>query len=130
IGNDLAVLITVNQGTLTAYDYSTIPNPVQLSFSDMVGQPTWIGNDIMQVKVVMRADINVGRLIEMPKGLQGTPGIVLTSEASSPSFYKYKSLFQGKFYVQSMRHIGNFRSSDGASWVTVMNCVPLGNPNG
>ncbi|MEB2545195.1 hypothetical protein [Burkholderia cenocepacia] len=76
----------------------------------------------MQVKLVMRADIQLGTELLMPRGLQNTPGIVLTSSASMPSNQKYKSAFQGKFVVNDLRHIGNFRALDGASWVTVANC--------
>ncbi|MCA8247948.1 hypothetical protein P4G95_09170 [Burkholderia vietnamiensis] len=124
LGADYAgVQIAIRSGQIVVYDNTYKPNTVQLAFTDFVGQPTWIAPNEMQVKLVMRADIQLNTELLMPQGMQNTPGIVLTSSASMPSNAKYKSAFQGKFFVKSLRHIGNFRALDGASWVTVANCV-------
>ncbi|MCA8447591.1 hypothetical protein [Burkholderia vietnamiensis] len=120
--NYAGVDISIEGGQIVVRDSTYKPNTVQLAFTDFVGQPTWIAPSIMQVKLVMRADIQLGTELLMPRGLQNTPGIVLTSSASMPSNQKYKSAFQGKFVVNDLRHIGNFRALDGASWVTVANC--------
>ncbi|WP_232515881.1 hypothetical protein [Burkholderia multivorans] len=117
------VQITIRSGQIVVYDSTYKPNTVQLAFTDFVGQPTWIAPNEMQVKLVMRADIQLNTELLMPQGMQDTPGIVLTSSASMPSSQKYRSAFQGKFFVKSLRHIGNFRALDGASWVTIANCV-------
>lgn len=119
------VFIVMQNGVIEIFDDTYKPNPIQLQFTDLVGQPTWINVDIMQIKMVMRADITVGAYILMPQGLQSAPGIVLTQGQSLPSTQKYKSSFQGQFYVTEMRQIGNYRSPDGASWITVMNCAAV-----
>ncbi|WP_261524796.1 hypothetical protein [Burkholderia multivorans] len=128
LGSDYAgVQITIQAGQIVVYDSTYKPNTVQLAFTDFVGQPTWIAPNVMQVKLVMRADIQLGSELLMPQGLQNTPGIVLTSSSSLPSSLKYKSAFQGKFSVIELRHIGNFRALDGASWATIANCAVMSN---
>ncbi|HDR9834288.1 TPA: hypothetical protein QDC51_001042 [Burkholderia multivorans] len=128
LGSDYAgVQVTIQAGQIVVYDSTYKPNTVQLAFTDFVGQPTWIALNVMQVKLVMRADIQLGSELLMPQGLQNTPGIVLTSSSSLPSSLKYKSAFQGKFSVIELRHIGNFRALDGASWATIANCAVMSN---
>jgi|ERR1700744_289717 len=128
LGSDYAgVQISIQGGQIIVADSTWTPNTVQLAFIDFVGQPTWIDVNIMQLKLVMRADLQLGSIIKMPQGLQDAPGIVLTSSASLPSNLKYKSSFQGNFSVVELRQIGNFRATDGASWVTVANCTPISN---
>jgi len=119
------VEITIQAGKIIVLDKTYSPAPVQLNFNDFVGQPTWIDVNTLQVKTVMRADLQIGSIITMPKGLQNAPGFVSTSAASLPSSLKYKSTFQNNFVVSELRQIGNFRSSDAASWVTVFNCVTV-----
>ena len=117
----------VNQGgRIEVFDSGYKPETIQIQFTDLVGQPTWIAANTMQVKMVLRADIQVGSIVTMPQGLQSTPGIVLTSASAYPSQIKYKTAFKGKFFVKELRHIGNFRTPDGSSWVTVANCTVQG----
>jgi hypothetical protein len=115
--------ISFQAGRITIRDKTYKPAPIQLAFTDFVGQPTWIEANIMQVTTVMRADIEIGSIIQMPQGMQNAPGIVGTSAASMPSSLKYQSTFQNSFQVVELRQIGNFRAPDGAAWVTIFNCV-------
>ena len=121
------VQITYRGGTIYCYDYTVTPAVVQLDFNDLIGQPTWIAPNTIQIKTVLRADIAVGSLIKMPVGYQSAAGLVSTTAAALPSYIRYSSIFQGKFYVQALRHLGNFRGS-GEQWATIMNCVPAGSP--
>ncbi|MCM2493316.1 hypothetical protein ACVCIH_17630 [Burkholderia glumae] len=126
LGDDYdGVYITIQGGRITVLDRTYRPNTVELSFSDFVGQPTWIDNNIMQIKLVMRADIQLNSILEMPRGLQSVPGLISSTAASLPSSNKYKSTFTGEFTVIKMRHVGNFRAADGASWVTIVDCTPI-----
>lgn len=111
--------------TIYVIDPSYQPPPVRIDYTDMIGQPTWIGPGLMQVKCVMRADIAWGSRIEMPKGMQDNPGIVLAAASALPSSIRYKSAFSGPFKVTALRHVGRYRSADGASWVTIINAMPL-----
>jgi len=121
-GVEIAVL---RANTIAAFD-GTIQTggAVQLEFTDLIGQPTWIDANVMQFWTVMRADIQVGSYVLMPKGLQSLPGIVSTTVNALPSSLKYKTSFQGKFLVQSVRQVGNFRDTNGTSWATLFNVVP------
>ena len=118
--------IAIQAGKVTAFDKTYQPAPIQLNFLDFIGQPTWIDSNIIQIKTVMRADLQLGSIVMMPQGLQNAPGIITTTGASLPSSNKYKSTFTGSFTVTELRHIGNFRSSDAGSWATVFNMVTNG----
>jgi hypothetical protein len=116
------VSISIQGGQFFIYDGTQNTRTVPLQFTDFVGQPTWIDVNLMQVKAVMRADIQLGNTVTMPPGLQNLPGIVTTSQQAQPSLNKYKSAFQGSFNVNAVRHVGNFRASDGGQWCTIFNC--------
>jgi hypothetical protein len=117
--------------SILAYDVGATPtSPVQIAFTDLVGQPTYIDVNTVQLTTVLRADLAVGTYITMPTGLQYAPGTVTTagsafgSGISGPLQLKYRSSFQGTFLVTALRHIGSFRDPNGTSWVTVITCVP------
>lgn len=124
---DPGVILSIRgDGTLMATDYTQASNPVQIAFNDFVGQPVWIAPYEIQLKLVMRADLSVPTLIKMPQGAKNAPGIVTTNPASLPSYSDQNAIFSGNFFVRSVRHIGNFRSPQGESWVTVVNAVSAG----
>ena len=120
-----AVQMTAASNTIRVYDATYKPTPVQLQFTDFIGQPAWISSNVIQVRAVMRADINTSSLILMPTGIQNQPGFVQTTAASNPSMLNYTSNIKGKFSVISVRHIGNLRQPDGNSWCTVINATPV-----
>jgi hypothetical protein len=105
-------------------DGSVTPKPKSLNFTDLIGQPKWVGFNIMQFMTPMRADIQINTMIKMPQGLPNAPGTVTTTAVSAPSQAKYQSAFQGTFTVQSVRHVGNFRDPDGASWASIFEAYP------
>lgn len=113
----LGIQITSQGKTINVVDGTVKPKPKQLAFQDLIGQPTWIGLNTINFKTVMRADIAVNDLITFP------PGILATTTAQSSSQFRDKSAFQGTFLVSSVRHVGNFRQADGASWVSVFDVV-------
>ena len=116
--------IAINKGTILLTDGSVIGTVLPLKFTDLVGQPKWIDKNQMQFTTVMRADIQVGSYVLMPKGLISAPGAVSTAAASLPSSLKYRTSFQGQFVIQSVRHVGNFREPDGTQWVTIFQAAP------
>ena len=128
-GNPLAsgVNITLQNNTVSAQDSTYQPAATQIEFTDLIGQPTWIQPNIMMLKLVMRADLQVGGMLKLPKGMQNIPGMVHTSAASLPSSMKYSSTFNGQFLISEIRQVGNFRSSDAAQWSTIAMCIPQGN---
>lgn len=125
---DNRVNIGIQGGSIVVWDSTYQPSPIQLAFTDFVGQPTWLAVNTIQLKMVTRADLQMGGIVRMPQGYQNLPGLVTTTAAAYPSSIKYQTTFQNNFIVQELRQIGNFRSNDAAQWVTIANC--LQNPNG
>ncbi len=121
------VHIVFQNGEIMVYDDTHAPAAKQLNFNDLIGQPTWIAVDVMQIKLVQRGDLSIGSRITMPEGTQNAPGFVTTMQLSKPSNMKYKTTFAGEFVITEMRHLGNYRSPDGASWATIINCAGLTN---
>ncbi len=119
------VTITMQGGQFFVYDGTTEGPNTALVFTDFIGQPTWIDSNVMQLKTVLRADLQLGQTITMPAGLQNQPGIVSTTAGSMPSNNKYTSAFQNNFTITQVRHIGNFRSPDAGQWASIFNCSPI-----
>lgn len=109
--------VLISEKTFKVFDGTTQADPFVINFNDLIGQPTWIDPGNIQVTTVMRADLEPTDYIKLP------PGQVTTS-ASNQSQYRDKSVFQGAFMINEMRHIGNFRQADALAWITVMNCSP------
>ena len=118
------VSIWFQGGTFFVSDGTTLGSMVQIAFNDLIGQPTWIDVNVIQFKTVMRADIQMGQIVKMPTGLQNQPGVVTTTGQSQPSNSKYAATFQGQFTVTSVRHVGNFRSTDSAQWASIFTATP------
>lgn len=111
------VNVSVQGDLITVYDgTSPIGTAKQIAFQDMIGQPTWLGLNTVQAKLVMRGDITIGQEIKMPP-------VLTTTSASSFSQFRNKSAFQGSFIVQSLHHVGTFRQEDANSWVSVIDAV-------
>lgn len=120
------VTITLQAGKFVIFDKTYQPSPIQIAFTDLIGQPTWIQPKVMQMKTVMRADLQIGSLITMPQGFQDAPGLITTLGSSLPSSIKYQSAFQNNFTVKELRHLGSYRSPSGEDWATVFNCFEGG----
>lgn len=121
------VSITLQGKTFTVYDGTQQPSggtsgssdSVSIAFTDLIGQPTWINAPNIQFKTAMRADLSVGKKVTLPKTQ------VTNTQAAQASLVNQNVAFQGKFQLQSMRHIGNSRQLDANSWVTVFEAFPL-----
>jgi len=122
---DNRVTIGIQAGQIVVYDSTYKPGQIQLNFNDFVGQPTWIGVNTIQTKMVARADLQMGAIVKMPEGLQNAPGYIKTSASAYPSSIKYQTAFQNNFIISELRQIGNFRSADAAQWSTIANCIVL-----
>ena len=93
-------------------------SPTQINYQDLIGQPTWLENTIISIKTVMRADLQVGNQIMLPKTQ------ITNTQAAPSSLINLQSAFQGSFTIQSLRHVGNFRQPSADSWVTVITAYP------
>lgn len=119
-GSYTGVEVILSEKKFKVYDQTTPARPKLIAFQDMIGQPTWIAPGTIQVKCIMRADISVADYIKLPP-------VLVTTSAQSFSQYRSQSAFQGSFLVNEVRHVGNFRQRDAASWATVINGVQLVN---
>lgn len=117
--------IYVVGGQIVVWDGLSKSSPKQLDFDDLIGQPTWFAQDQLMVTTVMRSDISIGDIIKMPVNDSNNAGFVNTSFTSYPSQENYKLTFQGEFQVVGVRHIGSFRSIDGAQWQTNFQCAAI-----
>lgn len=93
-------------------------SPIQIEFTDLIGQPTWISFGVVSVVCVMRADIQTGDHILMPE--KSRPMI----QASSYSQFRDDSAFNGEFIVQSVRILGNSRQPTAEAWISIIEAYP------
>lgn len=116
-GTYQGVDIVLRESTFSVYDGTTPTPPVQISFNDLIGQPTWIEPLTIQLNCVMRADLSVGDYVKMPQAL-------VTTTQQSLSQYRDSSVFQGVFQIVLIRHVGSFRQPDASAWITTINAIP------
>jgi hypothetical protein len=121
------ISIALQGGQFFVFDGTQQSTTVQVAFTDLVGQPTWIDVDTIQITTVMRGDVQLSNTMALPKGLQNVPGLSTVTGQALPAQSKYQSTFQGPFSVQQIRHVGNFRSNSGLEWVSIFNCPALQN---
>jgi hypothetical protein len=107
------VKIVFDQGTIKVTDGTTSLTPKQITFKDLIGQPTWLGVNTIQIKCPMRADIKTLDFVSLPQAQ-------FTTTPQSQSQFRNNSGFTGSWFVTSLRHVGRFRQSSADSWVTVM----------
>jgi hypothetical protein len=111
---------TNSTGGTTAPASSTIA----IAFTDLIGQPTWIGNGVIQVTTVLRADVHQSDKITLPPGLTTIAAGGANLQASPQySAARFSSQFQGTFTVQQVRHVGNYKAPSGAAWVTTIQAI-------
>lgn len=124
------VHIVAQNGHILVTDFQPNPDdaPIKgIAFTDLIGQPTWIGKQHIQVTTVLRADLEVGNRIQLTAGgtnMPQAPGLVSVTAAAYPNNFKYRASFSQPLRIQQMRQVGNSRSADAGEWVTIMNCIP------
>jgi hypothetical protein len=116
------VEMVIRGDTIHVMDGTSPGTPKNILPLDLIGQPTWIGPNVVQATLVMRGDVKAGNYIKLPDGL------ITTRQSSWSSFalLKAKTAFQGVYYVQQVRHVGNFRQPDGRAWTTIVDCMTTG----
>ncbi len=114
------VSITILGDTIFVQDGTQQQDVKAISFFDLVGQPTWIGALTLQVTCVMRGDIKVNSYISLPS----TPVTTTPAAGAGLSLQKKQTpTFNGKFMVNKIRHVGNYKQPDGRAWVTILDCL-------
>ncbi len=108
----------IREKAFVVYDGTSPTTPRVIKFTDLIGQPTWIGPSIIQFKCPMRADINMSDYVSLPDG----PAI---TTAQSYSQYRNKSTFTGSFFVINARAVGCYRQRDANSWASIFEAYPI-----
>ncbi|MEJ0093145.1 MAG: hypothetical protein WDN46_06865 [Methylocella sp.] len=110
-------------GGIDAVDGTTPVTAPVIAYEDLIGQPTWIEAFKIQFKTVMRGDIKFNSVITLPKTL------ITNVQGNNSQAVNQGLTFQGGFTVSSIRHCGNFRQPDAASWVSIFEAY-ANNPQG
>jgi len=117
--NYSGVEIAMREKEIVVYDGTVTKEPIQIKFTDLVGQPTWIEFAKVSVRLVMRSDIQTGDYIAMPAGA------LSVTTAGSYSQYRNQVSFTGNMLVTDVRMVGNSRTRDANGWVTIIEAVPV-----
>jgi len=126
------IKIAATGSEIIVYDGTSTPDPnksIQLSYLDFIGQPSWIKPFTCSIKLVMRGDMKLSGYVKMPPPIQGTNVMgnsagsaslpILNSSGSNP-FVRKGMTFTGDWLIQSVRHVGSFRSPSADAWVTIV----------
>jgi hypothetical protein len=121
--------------TINVTDGTQSGNTIHILYDDLVGQPTWIGLNEIQVTTVLRGDIgntNGPVQITLPATLttmtqenalnasgEGGSGGNLGLSGLSGNYLT----FQGTWQVKHLKHIGHFRDPQWNGWVTIINAT-------
>jgi hypothetical protein len=121
-GTYSGIFIGQNGKNIVGFDNQSLgsSSTKTVAFNDLIGQPTWYGLNQIFMKTVMRGDIGLGDTVMLPN-------TIATVQAQSAPQFRQNSGFQGKFFVQKVRHMGRFRQPTGEAWVSVFDLVSLGN---
>lgn len=93
---------------------------IALSYTDLIGQPTWVAYDEVFFSSVMRADLIPGVRVSFPQILFSVDLLGQNSDqAAAFNLSQYRQLiFNGVVWLHKIRHVGDSRSPDGSMWRT------------
>jgi hypothetical protein len=116
-GHYPGVSIDDSKGKIVVFDEKSGRNIV-IAFEDLIGMPTWIGNQTIQLKTIMRGDVTIEDRLTLPRTF------VNSSQSGAPvgSFLDQQMSFTGDWSVQSIRHVGHSRAPAGDAWVSIFEC--------
>jgi hypothetical protein len=118
--NYLGVHMSVDNGVMNIWDGTGFSASDNLSAIDLIGQPTWVDVNTVEIKVVMRGHLALNDKLIIPTGtlinFAGPAGIV-----SQSSQQRSNITFEGMYIsITKITHIGDFRNPDGNYWCTVI----------
>ncbi len=116
----------VQDGTSATAPTTTYSAPKQIAFTDLIGQPTWIDYQTLQINVVMRADVAPLDYILLPPGINPITTQAGAVPVGVPA--RDSSVFKGTWQIVLMRHVGNSRDPSGTAWITTINAIQAVQP--
>ena len=124
------VQISTKGNTIQVWDGTQAQSgTIQIQPWDLIGQPTWQDQANIIFQTVMRADIDLQSVIQLPP-------TIIQQTSSSQLRLQDRTTFTGRFVVQGAQHYGNFRQPSADLWVTTFQAaaqlkeapaVPAGN---
>jgi hypothetical protein len=87
-----------------------------INYVDLIGNITWLNVATISAKVVMRADLEVGKYVSFP----ALAPVVNTAIFNQ---YRNKLAFDGIFLITRLRHQGSSRQANADSWVTIIEAI-------
>jgi hypothetical protein len=116
------VQFSAHTNTINVWDTTSTLGRGIIEVIDLIGQPTWIDQNMINIKTVLRGDIHCGMTVTLPPTL-----LALSQGAIIPgapgSVQKTNVSFTGTFVVWRVLHIGDFRNPDGAGWSSNFECL-------
>jgi hypothetical protein len=126
--NYLGVNVTIDGNTIKVWDGAQDTNNINIKSYELLGQPTWLGPNSIEVKVVLRSDIKIDSFITLPPTFYNTgENEALANAGSSLGGFM---TFSGKFRVRKVTHYGNSRTPDALSWNTTIEALFENSTNG
>lgn len=94
-----------------------------INIQDLVGQPTWVASNTIQVTTVARGDIAMGDQITLPPTLTAVTQAGALANTLPLGQNRFGLSFNGTITVQSVHHTLNYKSPQGQAWVTIFDCI-------
>ena len=116
-----ASIVNTSSGFVLYDNLSPQSDNTLINYTDIIGSVTWLNVATISVKVVMRADLEVGKYISLP-------ALAPVINTASFSQYRNKLAFNGVFLVTRLRHQGSSRQASADSWVTVIEATVVDEP--
>ncbi len=113
----LGAQIVATPAGFNLYDGTNQPRAKQISYLDLIGNPTWLEPGVIQFMCVMRADIIMGDIVSLPAG---------SNVINTAKNFRNTTAFSGDFQVSGLRHLGDSRQLSAESWVTVIDATAPG----
>jgi hypothetical protein len=88
---------------------------------DIIGQPTWVDQFTIHLKVVLRADLHVGDTFTLPPNIimaLGPNANPIGGNNSASPQRTHLTVEGMTFRIYRILHVGDFRSPHGADWST------------
>jgi hypothetical protein len=121
--------MTSHSNTIDVWDGSQPVGNGDISYLELIGQPTWLNVNTISVKVVLRGGLYCGWYFTLPQTLVGFNGADAMLPMGAPDQRTHITL-PGVYQITKVMHIGDFRNPDGASWSTNYEAMTKGSVDG
>jgi hypothetical protein len=109
--------IFAHANNLIVTDWTQAYATVQLSYADLIGQPTWINATDIQFQTILRGDLVPSSDVSLsfPATIFG---VTASNDTSNLNFLQSLTTFSGTAQLYKVVHVGDSRSPDGMQWRT------------